>query len=291
MKKKLAAFAAVIMLLVLLPISCLGAQGREHYLLVGVDGWGLNEEGAARSDAIILATLDYDAERIVLISMARDALVQPSFRKNPTKLNTLVRSSQGDHALVEYIEETFSIPVSGYFLVNFSGAVDVINAIGGVEVDLTEKEMQYIRKRAGYYNGFPLQAGLCRLNGAQALIYMRCRILDNDFGRQNRQANVLRAAFRQLSSLSVLDALKLLNSVLGMYRTDMSTLSQVALVKNALGLRNAQMETHSFPAEGTYRFGRDGNGLSAVEFDLKENQALMWQWMGVEIPAGWTMEE
>ena len=284
MKKKLAALAAAIVLFVLLPIACLAAQGKAHYLLVGVDGWGLNEEGSARSDAIILATLDYDAERIVLISMARDALVQPSFRKNPTKLNTLVRSSQGDHALVEYVEETFSIPISGYFLVNFSGAVDVINAIGGVEIDLTEKEMQDVRKRAGYYDGFPLQAGVCRLNGAQALIYMRCRILDNDFGRQNRQANVLRAAFNELSSLSVLEAMKLLGCVLGMYRTDLSILDQAALVKDALGLRNAQMETHSFPAEGTYRFGKDSKGLSAVTFDLTANQELMWEWMGVQPP-------
>jgi len=288
----LAVCTAALLLLLLLPFSAMAApQGREHYLLIGVDGWGLSEEGGARSDAIILATLDYDEDRVTLVSFARDALVQPSYRKGLVKLNALVRSTGGDNALVQYIEEAFSIPVSGYFLVNFSGAVDVINAIGGVEIELTRQEANYIRQDVGRYKDYPLEEGLCRLNGGQALSYMRCRDLDNDFGRQHRQGNVLRAAFRSLTQLSMLDALRMLDDVLGMYRTDMRMFDQVALVKNALSLRHARLETHSLPAEGTYQYGVDGTGASALAFDLPANQALLWQWLGMEPPEGWTEEE
>lgn len=292
MKHRLAVcLAAALLLALLAPAAWAAPKGMAHYLLVGVDGWGLSEEGGARSDAIIVATLDYDADRVMLVSFARDALVQPSYRKGAVKLNAVVRSSQGDQALVDYIEETFNIPVSGYFLVNFSGAVDIINAIGGVEIELTGPEANYIRVDVGRYDGYPLEEGRCLLNGAQALSYMRCRTLDNDFGRHSRQADVMRAAFRRLSQLSVLDALRLLDDLLGMYRTDMKVIDQVALVKDALSLRGAQLETHSIPVDGTYRFGRDGSGSSAIEFDLAANQALFWQWNGMQPPEGWTAEE
>lgn len=292
MKRIIGHLAVCIAALLLLPFSALAApRGMAHYLLVGVDGWGLSEEGGARSDAIILATLDYDEDRVTLVSFARDALVQPSYRKGLVKMNALVRSSLGDQALVDYIEETYAIPVSGYFLVNFSGAVDMINAIGGVEIELTGAEANYIRVDVGRYAGYPLEEGRCLLNGAQALSYMRCRTLDNDFGRQSRQADVMRAAFRRLSQLSVLDALRLLDDLLGMYRTDMKVIDQVALVKDALSLRGAQLETHSIPAEGTYHYAMDGTGASAVEFDLAANQALFWQWNGMQPPGGWTAEE
>lgn len=277
---KLSALLAACLLL----LSCAAAQaqGMEHYLLVGVDGWGLSEESGARSDAIVLATLHYDRERVTLVSFARDCLVQPSYRKGMTKLNTLVRSSHGDQTLVDYIEETFLIPISGYFLVNFSGAADVINAIGGVEIDLTQEEAMHLKAEVGLYPENPLQEGICRLNGAQAVAYMRCRTLDNDFGRQHRQGNVLRAAFRSLTKLGLLEALSLLDDLMGMYRTDMPLLEQAALVRDALGLRHAQIQTHSLPVSGTYKYGDDGRGGSGILFDLETNRRQLWQWLGME---------
>lgn len=279
--------AAVLLAVMLMGFSCASAsaQEKEHYLLIGVDGWGVSEEGGSRSDAIILATLDYESERVVLVSFARDSLVRPAYRKGKTKLNTLVRSAQGDGALVEYIEDVFAVPVSGYFLVNFSGAVDVINAVGGVNVELTEEEARYLNANAGGYDDYPLQEGICRLNGGQALAYMRCRELDNDFGRQHRQSNVLRAVFRELTQLSALEAVGLFSEVLGMYRTDLTVLEQMTLARDALDLRHAQIQTHSLPVAGTYKYGEDGSGASGLEFDLSVNRQHLWEWLDIRPPA------
>ena len=52
-------------------------NGMAHYLLIGVDGWGVNTQGAGRSDVVMLATLDYDRNRVLLTSFARDSLVSP----------------------------------------------------------------------------------------------------------------------------------------------------------------------------------------------------------------------
>lgn len=257
-----------------------------HYLLIGVDSWGINEEGGARSDAIILASLDYAHDRVFFTSFARDSLVKPSYRRSAVKLNALVRSSMGERMLIEYLEEAFGLPISGYFVINFSGAVDVVNAIGGIDLSLTEEEAAYIDGLVGEYEGYPLQEGVCRLNGEQAIYYMRCRSLDNDFGRQRRQGRVLEGAFHALKDMSVIDALRLLDEVLGMYRTDLSVPQQIALAKRAVSLKNAQLQMNSLPMEGAYHYGQDSYGASGLDFDVELCRAQLYSWLGLEDPQG-----
>lgn len=258
----------------------------EHYLLIGVDGWGINREGGARSDAIILASLDYGRECITFTSFARDSIVKPAYRKGTVKLNTLVRSEEGETALIDYIEQAYGVPISGHFVINFSGAVDVINAIGGIDIALSQDEADYVDYHAGLYDGYPLEQGVCRLNGAQALYYMRCRGLDNDFGRQGRQGKALRAMVAELSRITPIRALMLVDDVLGMYRTDLPIGAQFELAMKAISLRDAQVHTQSLPAEGTYRYGKDSHGASGLEFDLEANRELLYEQLGVPLPEG-----
>lgn len=284
---KIRRIAAMMLLIVLMMVSSYASAEKTdmaHYLLIGVDGWGLNTEGSARSDAIILASLDYGRERILFTSFARDSIVKPSYRKGTVKLNTLVRSSEGEQALADYFEEAFGLEIEGYFVINFSGAVDVINALGGVELDLSEDEVYYINYHAGEYHGYPLFPGLCRVNGAQALYYMRCRNLDNDFGRQGRQGNVLRAVMKKVSSITPLRAMGLLDDVLGMYRTSLHGGRQAELALRAIKLRNAEVMTKSLPAEGTFRYGQDSHGTSGLIFDLEKNREYLYQWLDVSDP-------
>lgn len=285
--RKAVLFFMLCLLLAFIPASLAQQEGQmEHYLLIGVDGWGINEEGGARSDAIILASLDYAKDRISFTSFARDSLVKPSYRKGVVKLNALVRSSMGEHMLVEYIEEAFGLPIDGYFVINFSGAVDVIDAIGGVDVELTAEEVAYLAPIVGEYEDYPLQEGYCRLNGAQAIYYMRCRSLDNDFGRQRRQGRVLQGALDALSGITVFEALALLDDVLGMYRTDLSIPQQMGLARRAVALSDAQMQMHSLPMEGAYRYAEDDDGASGLEFDVELCRAQLHSWLGLEDPQG-----
>ena len=282
MRKWLAALFAVLCLLPVFSAAAAEEIDIEHYLLIGVDGWGVAREGGARSDAIILASLDYGRDRITFTSFARDSIVKPSYRKNAVKLNTLVRSQEGEGALIDYIEETFGVPISGHFIINFSGAVDVINAVGGIEIELSQQEADYVDRQAGYYEDYPLTEGLCRLNGGQALYYMRCRSLDNDFGRQGRQGKVLRALVGKLAKITPVRALMLVDDVLGMYRTDLPFAAQFELAMKALSLRRADVQTHSLPAEGTYRYGKDSQGASGLEFNLEANRTRLYEILELE---------
>jgi len=210
-QKIIAMLMAVICLCLAFSVRAEEALDMEHYLLIGTDGWGGKRVSSMRSDAIILATLDYGRDRIIFTSFARDSIVKPSYRKGTVKLNTLVRSEEGEQALVNYIEETYGVPISGRFIIDFSGTVDVINAIGGIEIELSQQEVDYVNHHAGYYEGYPLSEGISRLNGGQALYYMRCRSLDNDFGRQGRQGKVLRAMVSKLSAITPVRALMLVD--------------------------------------------------------------------------------
>ncbi|MBQ8617297.1 MAG: LCP family protein [Clostridia bacterium] len=277
--------AVLMLLLCFVPAFSACAEEKidmEHYLLVGVDGWGINKEGGARSDAIILASLDYGRDRITFTSFARDSIVKPAYRKGTVKLNTLVRSEEGEQVLIDYLSEAFGVPIKGHFVINFSGTVDVINAIGGIGIELSQDEADYIDYHAGVYEGFPLSEGECRLNGAQALYYMRCRSLDNDFGRQGRQGKALRAMVGELSRITPMRALMLVDDVLGMYRTDLAIGAQFELAMKAIRLRGADVQTYSLPAEGTYRYGKDSHGASGLEFDLEESRALLHELLGIE---------
>jgi len=283
-QKIIAMLMAVICLCLAFSVRAEEALDMEHYLLIGTDGWGGKRVSSMRSDAIILATLDYGRDRIIFTSFARDSIVKPSYRKGTVKLNTLVRSEEGEQALVNYIEETYGVPISGRFIIDFSGTVDVINAIGGIEIELSQQEVDYVNHHAGYYEGYPLSEGISRLNGGQALYYMRCRSLDNDFGRQGRQGKVLRAMVSKLSAITPVRALMLVDDVLGMYRTDLPFGAQFELAIKALALRKAQVQTHSLPAEGTYRYGKDSHGTSGLEFNLEANQMLLAGMLGLPAP-------
>lgn len=286
-KKILAAVLAVVLaVLVWLGVFLLTKpRGMAHYLLLGIDGWGLNVEGAGRSDVIMLASLDYDHNRVVITSFARDGLVRPEGYTRDVKINSLVRNTAGEQGLIDYIETTYGVPINGYFVVNFSGAMEIIDVIGGVSVELTDSEVLYLRKKAGDYDGYTLHEGLCRMNGAQALEYMRCRNLDSDYGRQNRQANVLRAVMDELRDITPGKAIKLLERIARLYRTDLSGAQQIELVKNAVRLRRATLEKYSIPAQNAYSYGEASDGTSGLKFNLEKHQALLREWLGLEAPA------
>jgi len=248
--------------------------GVHHYLFTGKDNWGnLSAAETGRTDAVLLVTLDTRANNLSVTSFLRDTQVDmPGGTKN--RLNTLARI-HGDEALRTYIEETYNLDIAGMFSINFSGAVQVIDALGGVTIDLTKAEVTYLRRAVGDYGrGFTLREGPCRLNGAQALGYMRCRNLDSDFGRTDRQANVLNALMQEARSMRLNQVLRVVPEVMGHYTTDLSLTEQLTLARSLFALRNAPLRRHQVPAQGTYRF-ISADGSSMLRINVDKNKELL----------------
>lgn len=244
--------------------------GMGHYLLLGRDQWGVSND-LGRTDVMMLVSLDYDRQRVLLTSFLRDTQITlPKGGKD--RLNTLAQY-YGDQALASYLTETYGIDIAGVFSVNFTSMMHILDAVGGITVDLTAAEVRYLRKQAGDYGAeFTLHEGPCKINGAQAVAYMRCRALDNDMGRTMRQSNVLQALMKQARGMRSSQVVQLVPQLAGSYTTDMALTEQIALARDAFSLRNAELHRHQIPADGTFRYAslRGGSVLRMNEEKNKE---------------------
>ena len=181
---------------------------RVNILLLGVD---FLEDGQQRSDAMMIASVGYNSVR--LVSALRDTLVEiPGYGEH--KLNSAY-SYGGAEMAMRVVNETFKLNITNYIAVDFSTMVDLVDAIGGVDVEVEDKELEHLNKYAydtfkkinainpekyGHYiNSQPYtQGGTLHLNGLFATGYCRIRLIDTDFKRAQRQRRVLSAILEQM---------------------------------------------------------------------------------------------
>lgn len=233
-----------------------------NILLIGQDR--RPGQGRQRSDAMILCTVNTDRKTLVLTSFLRDTYVKlPDYNGKKYGSNRLnvPYAVGGMEMLDECMLMNFGIEVDHNIEVDFSGFEKVVNAIGGVDIELTGAE-------AGHLGG-GLQKGMNRLTGIQALEYSRIRKLDNDFGRTNRQRKVLIAMLERVKKLSLNEMLELTETIFPMITTDMSNSDIIGYVMDFFPiLIDLQITTQSVPQDDEYYFGRI-NGMSVLVPDLE----------------------
>lgn len=181
-----------------------------NILLLGLD---FLDEGHQRSDAIMIASVGKDGMK--LASVMRDTMVDiPGHGRH--KLNSAY-SYGGAELMMRVINETFDLNITNYAAVDLRTLVDVIDAVGGVEVSVEENELPNVNKYAWntykkisaqsgdtysrYAASQPLtQTGMQRLNGLFATSYSRIRAIDSDYMRTARQREVLSALLKQVKA-------------------------------------------------------------------------------------------
>lgn len=219
-----------------------------NILLIGQDRRG--GESRARSDSMILVTFNKSNATITLTSFMRDAYVQIPGYSN-TKLNHAFQYG-GMKLLNETLYVNFGVEVDGDVAVDFSQFQKVIDILGGVDITLTEKEAEYLNLG----NKWSLSAGTNRLNGEQALAYSRIRHIDNDYYRAGRQRKVLTSLMNRYKSLSLFEAMSVLEQVLGYVSTNMDKSEILSYATELFPLiASYKMENQQIPAEGTFKGG------------------------------------
>ncbi len=166
-----------------------------YFLLVGSDK---NEavSDSSRADTIIVAAVDVVQKQVFLVSVPRDSYV-PIEGYGEDKINHAYAYG-GIDLLSDTVENLFGIPIDYYAVVDFSGFEDIIDALGGVEIDV-DKRMYY----QTYDDLIDIEAGQQRLNGEQALQYVRYRSdAMGDITRVSRQQLLLKAIFTEFSENS-----------------------------------------------------------------------------------------
>ena len=152
----------------------------------------------------------------------------------------------------ETLKNNFGIEVDGNFEVDFTGFEKIIDLLGGVEIDLTKKEVEYLKEK-GFKN---VKVGKNILEGESALWYARLRSIDTDYARAERQRNVMMSLFESYKELSYPQMLSLLHEILPLLRTNMtmSEITNYALQLYPM-LSGAEVETLRIPVDGTFKGG------------------------------------
>lgn len=122
--------------------------------------------------------------------------------------------------LAKCVEQNFGIHVDHSIELGFESFAAVIDAMGGVEVEVTEAEAEYITKRVGYVD--EMQPGLQTLNGTEALAYARIRKIDSDRQRAARQRNIITSLIEKSRNMGLLELHNLATQILPLIITDMS---------------------------------------------------------------------
>ncbi len=255
--------------------------GTKTFLILGMDNYGSLDD-VGRSDVTMLVQVDFTRARISAVTFARDMFIENE-NGHLTKINTIVKNKD-ERTLCDLIEQNFGVPIDGWFRVNFTSVIELVDAIGGAEVELTQAEVKYLaNKGLDVYPDNPLAEGKSRLNGAQALAYARCRKLDNDLGRGERQGKLMSAMVRQTRHLTSAHVASVFTSLKHAWRSSYSIPQQVRLVFQALWLRGAKVQSISMPFEGQWRYGSSGstNGIVA---DLQDNKLLLLEALDMPAP-------
>jgi len=265
----------ILLCLLLLPICGL-AQGEQvntkltHYLLLGQDGYAEDIVKDARTDTIVLVTLDEAYNRVIMTSVLRDSRIRNP-NGNDTKANLLYRYF-GFDGIIGCLERELKIEIEGAVLVNFEHVKPVIDALGGVDIEINENEYIAIKSiLMGRDPNMPKGPGMTHMTGRIALAYMRARATgeSGDFSRTQRQRKVVSQLLDKCRNLSLMELVSIYNQVSGGVEMNLSAMDILGAISKGYKLiaNGAAFEEFSIPQKGTYSYGTVG-----------DSSALMVRW-------------
>lgn len=229
------------------------ASDYRNIAILGVDSRFNSYEDFARTDCIMIASINKKTSDIKLFSIYRDTLVQMDI-DGTTRLDKINHAYyNGVENTLKTINTNFDLNVSEYINVDFEAVADMVNAVGGVEINITSDELKYIN---GYIDGnnkandssskHITKAGTQKLDGNQALAYGRIRYTEGgDFKRTERMRTVLSKVFEKLKGKSVTELYSIMDIILPKVQTNISKSEMVSLAPKLVNTNIS--DTFGFP--------------------------------------------
>lgn len=229
-----------------------------NILLIGQDHRETEER--AQSDSMILCTIDKDKNTVTMTSFMRDLYVQiPGYKDN--RLNAAYPIG-GMKLLDKTLEVNFGVEVDANVEVDFAGFEAVVEAMGGVDIEMTQAEVDHL---ADFYDYHHLVAGVNHLNGEEALAYSRIRYIDSDFNRTGRQRAVLTSLIESIRDAELSQMLSLMDSILPLIKTDMTDSQILSYVMKFFPmLSNCEIIAQRIPLDGGYEYAQE-RGMSVIK--------------------------
>ena len=255
----------------------------KNVLLISTeDGTG---DESAKSDTMIIASINSRTDEITLVSLMRDCyVVIPGYGEN--KLNAAY-SFGGAELLMDTIEYNFGIAVEDYVSVNFVSFANVVDSVGGIDIEISDAEAQEIntimQAEVNSIMGDDVLddlldgGGELHLNGKQALSYARIRYIGNaDFERTERQRRVIELVMDKVKSFDPTILPNVASSVLPGVETNMTTAELYWLSLKAPFIVGYERQQLQVPAEGTY-YGQIMDCGDSLIVDFNANYNLIYE--------------
>lgn len=298
MKRCLAALLALTLLLSLAPAAMAdqprdivpldydtlppALEGQHHYLLACVDTWATNPNNLGNTDGVMMVTFDTRAKRLLFTTYMREMLV-----KRPDGgigRITYLAKNYGPEVLAQTISTHFGVKVDKYILFSMDNVQSIIDALGGVNITVTNEEADYLnRYRIARDATKPSmdKAGTYLFGGHAAVIYMRIRKVgsDGDAGRTRRMRTVLSTLAQQYTSVTLTQAMEILGSVTdNLCLTNMTLNDMMQALGYAMQVAGATPEGLQMPASDamtpiTYA------GMSTRQVDFEKCRAVLKEFL------------
>ena len=246
-------------------IALFGVDSREQDLLGGDN----------RSDTIMVCSIDKKTGEVRLVSVYRDTLLDiggGNFRKA-----NAAYAYGGPQQAIEMLNENLDLNITDFVTVGFEGLADTIDAFGGIDLEITEEEMEYMNSYMDdmYYEigteyDEVTDYGLQHLSGIQATAYCRIRYTEgDDFKRAQRQRTVLSLTMEKAKKANPLQLIRAAGSVLGETATSLDTLELIMLILRAKTMELT--ETGGFPGAEDRVFATVNGESCVVPYYLTTN--------------------
>lgn len=243
----------------------LDGDGVTNILLIGQDR--REGETRARSDSMILVSIDKESKAVSLTSIMRDTYVQiPEYSDN--RINAAYAFG-GMELLDETIELNFGVKIDANIEVDFDGFIAVIDAVGGVDINISEAEARYFDGYADRHGMSPLNSGIVHMDGEMALTYSRIRKLaGSDFARTERQRKVISAVINKARSSDMSTILKFIDELLPLITTDLTNTEILSYAVEYFPLlTDSSINMFRIPADGEY-YDASIRGMSVLVPDI-----------------------
>ncbi|HFR3404292.1 TPA: LCP family protein [Streptococcus suis] len=258
-------------------------------LLMGVDMDQATRGGdweGGRSDSMILVTVNPKTKETNMMSLTRDIMVEIAEANGESsgtveKLNHSYSYGQAPMAIAT-IEKMMDINIDRYIEINMDGLIELVDAVGGIEVNNTLGFPISISEHEPAYTSI-VQPGKQLVNGDQALVYARMRYDDpeGDIGRQRRQREVITAIIKKLLQLDGLTQYKkILTAISNNMRTNIEI--SPATIPSLLGYKDSVSKLNSYQLRGVDQMVDEIYYQLPTSTHLLEMQNILKKSIGLE---------
>lgn len=257
----------------------------KNILFIGTDK---ESGGASRADSIMIVSVNKKTGKITLCSILRDTHVDiPGERE--AKINA-AHTWGGAALLIKTVEQNFGIKIDDYATVNFSMFTELVDGLGGIDVEVTEAEANYINNVHRYKEGEKpdtVESGeSVHLTGYQALWYSRIRKLDSDFMRTERQRKVITAIVQKakssLTPTGIFGLISTAKDVAPFVKTTLSTSDFWSLATSLVSCLSKSgsdidqlVVSQKIPFDGTWWYESRWDGSSII-INLEKNKEILY---------------